>query len=44
MDGYKHELLIAEKEADKPYSKEQFENLIRKLESIGIDVEQLMKN
>lgn len=44
VDGCKHELLIAEKEADKPYSKEQFENLIRKLESIGIDVEQLMKN
>lgn len=44
VDGYKHELLIAENEADKPYSKEQFENLIRKLESIGIDVEQLMKN
>ena len=44
VDGYKHELLIAENEVDKPYSKEQFENLIRKLESIGIDVEQLMKN
>ena len=44
VDGYKHELLIAENEADKPYSREQFENLIRKLESIGIDVEQLMKN
>lgn len=43
VDGHKHELLIAEKEVDKPYSKEQFENLIRKLESIGIDVDKLME-
>ena len=44
VDGNRHELLIATSEKDKPYSKEQFENLIRKLESIGIDVEKLMNN
>lgn len=44
VDGDRHELLIAVSEKDKPYSKEQFENLIRKLEYIGIDVEKLMNN
>ena len=42
VDGHHHELLIDMEEKDKPYSKEQFENLIRKLESIGIDVDKLM--
>lgn len=44
VDGNHHELLIAEEEADKPYSNEQFEKLIRKLESIGFDVNKLMNN
>lgn len=42
VDGHHHEIVIDPEETDKPYSKEQFENLIHKLESIGIDVEQLM--
>ena len=44
VDGHHHELVIHERENDKPYSREQFENLIHKLESIGIDVEKLMKD
>lgn len=39
-----YELEISENERDKPYSKEQFEKLIEKLESVGFDVDKLMND
>ena len=44
VDGHHHEVVIHESEPDKPYSREQFEELIHKLESIGFDIEKLMNN
>lgn len=39
-----YEVVISENEKDKPYSKEQFEKLIEKLESIGFDVNKLIND
>lgn len=39
-----HELEIAENEKDKPYTKDKFDKLIKKLESIGIDTNKLMND
>lgn len=44
VNGHHHEVVIHEDEPNKPYSKEQFEELIHKLESIGFDIEKLMNN
>lgn len=44
VNGHHHEVVINEDEPNKPYSKEQFEELIHKLESIGFDIEKLMNN
>lgn len=42
VDGSHHEVVIADKETDKPYTRQDFQTLVRKLQSIGIDVDEVM--
>ena len=42
IQGNKYDMLIDESEPNKPYSKDKFEKLIKKLESVGFDVSKLL--